>query len=64
VIACRLISRFEGRGGLAPTGQWVVQLRTPAALKLAFPMTLRERFYKGMKNGGRSFDSRLQTGAE
>jgi len=42
----------SSRGGPSPTGQRVVQLRTPAALKLALPMTLRERFYKGMKNGG------------
>jgi hypothetical protein len=41
-----------------------VQLHTPAALKLALPMTLRERFNKGMKNGGQSFDNRLHTGAE
>jgi hypothetical protein len=41
-----------------------VQLRTPAALKLALPMTLSERFYKGMKNGGQWFDSRLPSDAE
>jgi hypothetical protein len=40
----RLISKFEG--GPSPTGQRIVPLRTPAALKLALPMTLRERFYK------------------
>jgi hypothetical protein len=45
-------------------GQRLVPLRTPAARKLALPMTLRERFDKGMKNGGHEFDSRLDSGAE